>query len=363
MNILISGGLNICGPQTHITNLCKYLLQRSVAITIVSTSTDWSTRDIAKLKKSGVHVIVSPFGFGAFRHLGKIYALVYSLILLQQHYDVLYCIGHGRMHFWVTWLAKKAGRKIYHEIAECPKLGSAPALLALKMTNLIGNSRCVSDKMSNFFPDIPVARIPFLTSEGPMIVPERKTVGRNTILRIAFLGRIVSHKHPGRLIDEWPALCRSATFSPARLDLYGGDFGIPLISLLREKVKQLGLENEIHFHGEYKIEQLPEILAQTDLVVLPSEYEGLPLVLVEAMLRGIPIVSTSAGGCAELGEENPDVIITPGTSWEAFSVGLLEMVNKIRQGKIDPLRLHAWAEKRYGFSVVSAKWIKVLLNK
>jgi glycosyltransferase involved in cell wall biosynthesis len=80
------------------------------------------------------------------------------------------------------------------------------------------------------------------------------------------------------------------------------------------------------------------------------------------MARGIPVVATSAGGTAELGSDNEDAIVTEGTDWSAFEVGLLKMISMIRSGRIDCKRLKKWTEDRYGFARVSSQWESALLN-
>lgn len=362
MRVLISGGLAIGGPQTHVTILSHVLLEAGAEVTVACASTNWQTPEIKALQATGVRVAVSPFGFGKWKQFGNLYALLCWPFLLRRDYDVVYCIGEGKMHLWASRFVRRGGERIYHEIVECPKPRSAGALVASKMTKLISNSSRISVEMTKSFPGKPVETIPFLTSTEPMPVPSPNCVEPTNTLRVAFLGRIVMHKRPGMLIEQWNNLCQKTGFAPARLDIYGGDYGTPLVDVLRQKILERGLEDHIRLHGDYPIQRLPEILSRTDMVVLPSSFEGLPLVLVEAMLRGIPIVATSAGGCRELGEENPDVIITPGTAWNDFAVGMVQMAKRIRTGNIDPVRLHAWTEERYGFSSVSQKWRGALLQ-
>src|SRR5439155_12039767 len=117
---------------------------------------------------------------------------------------------------------------------------------------------------------------------------------------------------------------------------------------LKQLIAENGLEDRVALRGAYAPAQLNDILANADIVVLPSTWEGLPLVLVEAMQRGVPIVTTNAGGSAEFGDANPDVVVTD-IEWSSFTDGLLEMARRLRAGQIDPARLYEWAESRYGY--------------
>ena len=227
------------------------------------------------------------------------------------------------------------------------------------MDAIIATSRAVAEELASLFADIPVRTVPSLTA-GATIDPPAPRPPVET-LRIAFLGRLAPHKRPDRLIEAWPEWNSRAPIAPARLDFYGGDFDHEG-DRLHARIVKLGLQNSIHLHGAYTTRDLPKIFAATDLVVLPSRYEGLPIVLVEAMQRGIPIVSTSAGGIAELGEDNPDVIVTQGTDWDHFAAGVQAMAARIRSGEIDSTRLHQWTESRYGFTPAAQAWREALLN-
>jgi len=357
--ILISGGLTVGGPQTHVTLLCRVLREAGAEVTLAAASTNWPREAIADLKQLGIEVIVSPFGFGAYRVLGKIYSLLLWPLLLRRDYDVLYCIGEGRMHLWASRFVAPRACKIYHEIVECPLPHSTAAQVAAKMDAIIATSRAVAEKLAVLFDGIPVRTVPSLTADAPIESPAPRPPVQT--LRIAFLGRLAPHKRPGELIEAWPEWNSRPPIAPARLDFYGGDFDHEG-DRLHARIAELGLQDSIHLHGAYTTRDLPRIFAATDLVVLPSRYEGLPIVLVEAMQRGIPIVSTSAGGIAELAEGNPDVIITEGTDWAPFAAGVEAMAARIRSGEIDRTRLHEWTESRYGFAPAAQAWREALLN-
>lgn len=68
----------------------------------------------------------------------------------------------------------------------------------------------------------------------------------------------------------------------------------PLSADLREHVKSLGLSERVFLLG--KRNDVSNLMAASDLFVLPSLFEGLPIVVLEAMSVGLPVVSTNVCG-------------------------------------------------------------------
>lgn len=69
---------------------------------------------------------------------------------------------------------------------------------------------------------------------------------------------------------------------------------------LGEMVSRLGLEGTVAFRGRFRPDDLGSLMAETDVVALPSLTEGMPLALFEAMAYGKAIVATRVGGVPEL---------------------------------------------------------------
>jgi glycosyltransferase involved in cell wall biosynthesis len=67
---------------------------------------------------------------------------------------------------------------------------------------------------------------------------------------------------------------------------------------LRAEAERLGVDGRVVFAG-YR-DDVPALLAGCDVVCLPSRIEGLPLVVLEAMAYGKPVVATAVGGTPEL---------------------------------------------------------------
>jgi glycosyltransferase involved in cell wall biosynthesis len=82
-----------------------------------------------------------------------------------------------------------------------------------------------------------------------------------------------------------------------RLTLYG-EGGMK--DTLERLVKRLKLENRVNFTARASIE---DIWASNHVLVMPSRYEGLPLVVVQAMLSGRPVIATNVAGHPEVIED------------------------------------------------------------
>lgn len=82
---------------------------------------------------------------------------------------------------------------------------------------------------------------------------------------------------------------------PAKLLMVGDG---PERSFIESLGRQLNVQDDIRFLG--KQEQMEEILAVSDLFLLPSEYESFGLAALEAMAAKMPVISTNAGGLPEI---------------------------------------------------------------
>jgi glycosyltransferase involved in cell wall biosynthesis len=72
----------------------------------------------------------------------------------------------------------------------------------------------------------------------------------------------------------------------------------PLRKSLEEEASELGIQKHVYFIGLR--EDMPRILKMLDLYVLPSIWEGLPMVILEALSAGIPIIATDVGGNSDV---------------------------------------------------------------
>ena len=72
---------------------------------------------------------------------------------------------------------------------------------------------------------------------------------------------------------------------------------------LQHLVIKNGLEKEIKFTGNIINSKISEYMTASDIFVLPSISEGMPIVILEAMASGLPVVATRVGGIPEIIQE------------------------------------------------------------
>jgi glycosyltransferase involved in cell wall biosynthesis len=98
---------------------------------------------------------------------------------------------------------------------------------------------------------------------------------------------------------------------------------------LKEQANRLQLTDHIHFLGHR--EDVPGLLAGADLLALPSRKEAFPLVVLEAMASGRPIVATNCGGIAEMIVDGESGFIVPVDDPASMADRILEAsANQIR---------------------------------
>lgn len=122
-------------------------------------------------------------------------------------------------------------------------------------------------------------------------------------MEVAHVGRFEGAKNHA-LIVECAKLLKERDI-PVRFHLYGVG---SLFNEMKNRVEKFQLYDVIFFHG--LVDDVPRVLAQADAFIFPSLYEGMPMVLVEAMASGLPIVSSKVGGIPDMVDDGESAILS-----------------------------------------------------
>ncbi|WP_345710882.1 glycosyltransferase, partial [Kineococcus glutinatus] len=146
-------------------------------------------------------------------------------------------------------------------------------------------------------------------------------------LRVLFVGRLVPEKGPALLLDAVAELRRRRGAAAVELRVVGGG---PLEDGLRRQVRAGGLGNAVSLLGPLANEELPPQYRWADVFCLPSFAEGVPVVLMEAMATGLPVVTTAIAGVPELVRDGENGLLVPPGRVDALVDALLALADDPR---------------------------------
>jgi glycosyltransferase involved in cell wall biosynthesis len=86
---------------------------------------------------------------------------------------------------------------------------------------------------------------------------------------------------------------------------------------LEELCREAGIDDRVTFLGPVSQERIRDLYAEAAIFCLPSFAEGVPVVLMEAMAMGLPVVTTRIAGIPELVEDGVGgIVVAPGRADE-----------------------------------------------
>jgi glycosyltransferase involved in cell wall biosynthesis len=113
------------------------------------------------------------------------------------------------------------------------------------------------------------------------------------------IGRLVKQKRVDRFLQIVKQLASEGV--KFRADIIGTG---PLQQSLEAEAKLLGLNGRVRFLGQQS--DIPRLLSDAQVVVLCSDHEGMPNVVLEAMAAGVPVVAANIGAVPDLIAEGVD---------------------------------------------------------
>lgn len=154
---------------------------------------------------------------------------------------------------------------------------------------------------------------------------------------LLFVGRLHPQKNLINLIKAFKLVI--VKYPKLRLLIVGeGTQKAELIKI----TKELKLEKNISFLGEKKQEDLIEIYKKSHLFILPSIYEGQPLVLLEASAAGLPIVATNVGGVPDIVKDGVNGVLIKKSLQGEISKAILKALKGYHKFRATKPRIFDW---------------------
>lgn len=135
---------------------------------------------------------------------------------------------------------------------------------------------------------------------------------------IGTAGRFSEQKGLKYLLKAMPNILK--TIPDAYLILAGDG---ELAPELKKLTVDLGIENRVNFIGTRQ--DMPDILKVLDIFVLPSIWEGLPMIILEAMAASLPILATDVGGVSRAIKHNRTGLLIPSKDSSEITNKIIEL--------------------------------------
>ena len=179
--------------------------------------------------------------------------------------------------------------------------------------------------------------------------------------RLIAVGRLDYQKSFDRLIEAWTLVQRSGKYGDWRLDIFGqGEWQ----EMLQGMIDKAGIGDSIKLNKPTKT--IGEEYARSSALVMSSHYEGLPMVMIEAMSCGLPVVSFDFKcGPRDIIDDGENGLIVKDGDIE----GLAKAMMTIMEDEALRRRMSENAKKiteKYSEESVMGQWIKLyedLLNE
>jgi len=146
---------------------------------------------------------------------------------------------------------------------------------------------------------------------------------------------------------------------PVHLKIVGKEMNQRYGAHLRKMVQDLEIEKYVEFMGWILHADIRQVYRESDIQVISSIAEGIPRVILEGAANGLPLVSTSAGGCASVVRDCKEGILVPPRDPVLLAEGIKHVISsrplrrKIIQGGLE-------MAKRYSSEVVCQQIAKDL---
>lgn len=186
----------------------------------------------------------------------------------------------------------------------------------------------VSDDLSKILrQDFPAEKIEVIENGIDLPTPDSSASKKNTHVenqnyRIGIAGRLVPIKRVDLFIKTAAALSKTYPELHCSFHIFGEG---PLHSELTALSKKLRTNKIVYFEGH--CDNMRKQLASLDALLITSDHEGLPMILLEAMSHKIPVISHAVGGIPATLDQGKCGILVSEQQAESYADAIYQLMN------------------------------------
>jgi glycosyltransferase involved in cell wall biosynthesis len=194
---------------------------------------------------------------------------------------------------------------------------------------------------------------------SPMVESEkyiREDKSFSSPYKVLFCANMIKEKGPFEILEAAPTVLTK--FPEIKFTFIGNGKDL---EILKVRSKEIVIENNVEFTGYVSLEEKIRIFKKSNIFVFPSIYgEGFPVVIIEAMAAGLPVITTPNAGLADAIENDKQGLIlnTKPSSIEVANkiIKLLENPNLMKKMSENNIRE---AKEKYDVKIVTEKMVQI----
>lgn len=298
-------------------------------------------RAIIDENKDAIHIF---WGFWTVRpyFLLILYSLIIKvrIVIMDEAYSTSYTGYHGDDAFLINWIKVKLRPVLYHCAALLINLISKDVPPCIMSISLIARDQF---KKAGFKPG---SVFPFGYFVNKDKVNNYERISQNNEIRLVFIGALIKRKGLDIAFDAMNILEKRSI--NVTLDIYGpGIIG----NYPMHKLKN------INYYGVLSPEKSQSVIAQYDLLFLPSYHEGWGVVVNEALMQGVPVIVSDRVG-------SKCIVENSGAGITFESGNAFDLANKIEKIALVPMELNSLRIrcKDVGLKILPSAAAKYLLE-
>lgn len=175
--------------------------------------------------------------------------------------------------------------------------------------------------------------------------------------RVIAVGRLDYQKGFDRLIQAWQLVRHTGKFTDWKLDIYGqGEWQ----KMLQQMIDKAELQNTVCLNRPTK--QIGEEYVKSDMLVMSSNYEGFPMVMIEAMACGLPVVSFDYKcGPKDIIQTGINGLLVPNGDIQALADAMMKVMEDEAYRKMLSLNARKVVDT-YSEQAVMSQWIRLFTS-
>ena len=171
---------------------------------------------------------------------------------------------------------------------------------------------------------------------------------------VCWMGRFVPEKGLKYLVDAIKII--SGLKSNVKFLLIGDG---PLRAKIIERLNKYGLTGQTVFTGRVPHEKIYDLISKASVFVLPSVKEGMPMVLLEVMASGKPVIGSDISGISDVVTHGQNGLLVPPRNPEALANAVLTLLNDESLRRRLGRNARQLMVEKYSWNIITSKIEKV----